>query len=148
MRKGINLAAPNGDLAARRRMAAYTGTPPVYNAADLGMGHTDHRRMLSGIESLGAPAYRRTRTPLEPQPELTAVAIVPDDVTPLIQARVLYLMRTQSHLYDDKMADETIDLWRTLAKSDGLLLADCHHCDVTHMVTSDADNCPTCGRDL
>lgn len=63
-------------------------------------------------------------------------------------AHELYRTRTMSHLYDEWMVEFVIDQARDTARSQGLVLADCHRCRLTQAVDFDADACPTCHGDL
>lgn len=112
-----------------------------YTAEQLGTRDVDTRRMMStpeafniGVRTVMRPGVRGVT--MHDSPHLTAIA----------QARELYTLRTQSHLYDDWQVEHACDLARTAALRTGRLIADCHGCRTTQAVTPDAVACPTCGR--
>lgn len=115
----------------------------AYTTAQIGGNRTDFRRLEDVTDEVLPRGEHRTHAP-----ELRGIAVLDPEFTPYIQARELYTMRTSMHLYDERTAEQTIDLWRVVAKRDGHLLADCHHCRMTHGVAADTTTCPTCGREL
>lgn len=114
----------------------------TYTTGDLGGNHTDLRRWTDGPEALPTGPKRVVL------PSANGVHLGEDDVMEFYRAQELYRTRTQSHLFDEWMVDLVLDLSYTQARAAGRMLADCHRCHITLMVTEDADACTYCGTEF